>query len=92
MTDLNTIFIDEKDIAHLHLDLKRSCDEVKVKEDIFLDHTIPLFKDLIEKHNILYILKLSGSVIEEYPKYKSSKSPIENVFGKLFYFSPLSSV
>ena len=72
MTDLNTIFIDKKDITHLHLDLKRSSDEVKVKGDIFLDHTIPLLKDLIEKHNTLYILKMSGSAIEERPKYQNN--------------------
>ena len=72
MTDLNTIFIGKKDITHLHLDLKRSCDEVKVKGDIFLDHTIPLLKDLIEKHRTLYILKMSGPAIEERPKYQNN--------------------
>ena len=64
MTDFNTIFIDKQNITHLHLDLK-SCDEVKVKGDIFLDHTVPLLKDLIEKHSTLHILKLSGSAIEK---------------------------
>ena len=72
MTDLNTIFIDKQNITHLHLDLKRSCNEVKVKGDIFLDHTVPLLKDLIEKHSTLHILKLSGSAIEERPKYQNN--------------------
>ena len=81
MTDLNTIFIDKQDITHLHLDLKRSCNEVKVKGDIFLDHTVPLLKDLLEKHSTLHILKLSGSAIEEHPKYRNS----ENTFVKSFW-------
>ena len=62
MTDLNTIFIDEKDIAHLHLDLKRSCDELKVKGDIFLDHTIPCF--FYFGHNFSSFLTYSFSIIQ----------------------------
>ena len=86
MTDLNTIFIGKKDITQLHLDLKRSSD--KVKGDIFLDHTIPLLKDLIEKHNKLYILKMSGSAIEERPKYRNSENPIVKSFWQTVLLQP----
>ena len=80
MRDLNTLFVDKKDITHLHLELKRSVDKVEVKGDIFIDHTIPLLKDLIERNSGLHTLKLSGSAIEERPKYRNSENPIVQSF------------
>ena len=88
MTDLNTIFIDKKNITHLHLDLKRSGDEVKVKGDIFIYHTIPLLKDLIERHSTLHTLKLSGSAIKECPKYQNSENPIVQNFWQTVLHQP----
>ena len=80
IADLNVVFslfIDKRDITDLHLDFKRSDDKIKavnVKGDIFLDHTIPLLRDMIEKHETLLFLKLSGSTIEEHPKYQYSEN------------------
>ena len=41
-----------------------------MKENKFLVHTIPLLRDVIDKHETLLFLKLSGSTIEQHPKYR----------------------
>ena len=41
-----------------------------MKGDIFLDYTITILRDIIDKHETLLFLKLSGSVSEEHPKYQ----------------------